>query len=198
ASVILFIFAVTSGSTKGWATGYVLAPLLISILLFVLFLVWEAYTPPDGAVLPPRMWYFRNFGVLVGLALLPYFWSISSFVEFTSWWQDIFGWTAISVAVRFLPVGVGGFIISQITGRLPTYFAHKHILMFGLIIAIIATILLPFGDAPIYTGPSSSPRSASARLAWSSSTPILQSPSFRTRRLQLPVPSVPCSTVLSS
>ncbi|KIM20680.1 hypothetical protein M408DRAFT_333858 [Serendipita vermifera MAFF 305830] len=107
-----------------------------------------AYTPPDDAVLPPRMWHFRNFGVLVGLALLPYFWSMSSFVEFTSWWQDSFSWTEISVAVRFLPVRVGGFIVSQIIGRLPTYFAHKHILMFGLIITIMATILLPFGDAP--------------------------------------------------
>lgn len=83
-SVILFVFAVMSGSTKDWATAHVLAPLLISIFLFVLFLVWEAYTPPDDAVLPPRMWHFRNFGVLVGLALLPYFWYMSSFVEFTS------------------------------------------------------------------------------------------------------------------
>ncbi|KIM21443.1 hypothetical protein M408DRAFT_333459 [Serendipita vermifera MAFF 305830] len=147
-SVILFIFAVTSGSTKGWGTAYVLAPLLISILLFVLFLVWEAHTPPDDAVLPPRMWRFRNFGVLVGLALLPYLWWVTSFIELTSWWEQVFGWTAINTAVHFLPMGIGAFLVSQITGRLPTYFAHKYILLFGLGIAIIATILQPFGDSP--------------------------------------------------
>ena len=41
--MILFIFAVTSGSIQGWATPYVLAPLIISVLLLVAFFVWEAH-----------------------------------------------------------------------------------------------------------------------------------------------------------
>ncbi|KIM20676.1 hypothetical protein M408DRAFT_30167 [Serendipita vermifera MAFF 305830] len=50
--------------------------------------------------------------------------------------------------IRLLPVGVGESIISQTTGRLPTYFTHKHILMFGSIITTIVTVFLPFSDAP--------------------------------------------------
>ena len=41
--MILFIFAVTSGSIQGWATAYVLAPLIISVLLLIAFFVWEAH-----------------------------------------------------------------------------------------------------------------------------------------------------------
>ena len=41
--MILFIFAVTSGSIQGWATAYVLAPLIISVLLLVAFFLWEAH-----------------------------------------------------------------------------------------------------------------------------------------------------------
>ncbi|KIM21444.1 hypothetical protein M408DRAFT_80537 [Serendipita vermifera MAFF 305830] len=147
-SVILFIFAVTSGATEGWGSAYVLAPLLISIALFILFLVWEAYTPPNDAVLPPHMWHFRNFGVIVGVSLLPYLWWATSFIELTSWWEQVFGWSAISTAIHFLPMGICAFLISHVTGRLPTYFAHKYILLFGLGLASISTILLPFGDSP--------------------------------------------------
>lgn len=147
-ALTLFIFAVISGSTKGWGTAYVLAPLLISLLLFVLFHVWEARIPPDDAALPPRMWRLHNFGVLIGVALLPFLWWAVPYINITSWWEEVYGWTAINTAVHFLPMGIGGFIVSQFTGYLPKYFSHKHIILFGLGLAIISTILLHFGDSP--------------------------------------------------
>ena len=52
--MILFIFAVTSGSIQGWATAYVLAPLIISVLLLIAFFVWEAYIDEiDAAMYAP-------------------------------------------------------------------------------------------------------------------------------------------------
>ncbi|KIM33566.1 hypothetical protein M408DRAFT_61189 [Serendipita vermifera MAFF 305830] len=147
-AVILFIFAVTSGSTKGWATAYVLAPLIISVVIFAVFFWWEAHTNPDDAVLPPRMWRYRNFGVLVALALLPYFWWVTSFVNITVWWEHVYGWSAINTAVHFLPMGIFAWAITNVTGRLPNWFAHKYILLAGLFLTVVATVLLPFADAP--------------------------------------------------
>jgi predicted MFS family arabinose efflux permease len=147
-AVILFIFAVTSGSTEGWATAYVLAPLIISLFVFAGFLYWESRIPADDAVLPPRMWKYRNFSILVALALLPYLWWVTSFVNLTSWWQQVYGWSAIDTAVHFLPMGIGAWLISNFTGRFPNYFPHKYILLAGLVLSIIATVLLPFGDSP--------------------------------------------------
>ena len=147
-AMILFIFAVTSGSPKGWGTAYVLAPLLISILLFVLFFVWEARIPPDDAVLPTRMWKWRNFSVLASLALLPGLWWSTVNINIVSWWEGVFGWTIINTAVHLLPTSISGFLVAQICGYLPTYFAPKRIILFGIAITIVATILLPFGDSP--------------------------------------------------
>jgi MFS family permease len=147
-AVILFIFAVTSGSTEGWATAYVLAPLIISLFVFAGFLYWESRIPADDAVLPPRMWKYRNFSILVALALLPYLWWVTSFVNLTSWWQQVYGWSAIDTAVHFLPMGIGAWLISNFTGRFPNYFPHKYILLAGIVLSIIATVLLPFGDSP--------------------------------------------------
>jgi MFS family permease len=94
------------------------------------------------------MWRYRNFGVLVGLALLPYFWWVTSFVSLTAWWEQVYGWSAINTAVHFLPMGIGAWLISNFTGRLPTWFAHKYILLVALFLTVVATVLLPFSDAP--------------------------------------------------
>ncbi|KAG8822326.1 hypothetical protein FRC17_009594 [Serendipita sp. 399] len=147
-AVILFIFAVTSGSTKGWGTAYVLCPLIISIAVLAVFLWWEARIPPDHAVMPPRAWRYRNFGVIVGIALLPYFWWVTSFVLLTSWYEQVYGWSVISTAVHFLPMGISAWLIAMFAGQLTKYFAHKYILLFALMLSTIATILLPFADAP--------------------------------------------------
>ena len=48
-SLILFIFAITSGSESGWASAEVLAPLVISVALMILFFLWEQYMPFESA-----------------------------------------------------------------------------------------------------------------------------------------------------
>ena len=48
---ILFIFALTSGSTDGWSSAVVLAPLIVSVLLIAAFLYYETRIPEDSAAL---------------------------------------------------------------------------------------------------------------------------------------------------
>ena len=50
-SVILFVYALTSGSVEGWTSAGVLAPLFISVALAVSFFVWEAKIDEDSAAL---------------------------------------------------------------------------------------------------------------------------------------------------
>lgn len=73
-AVVLFVYAVTSGSTTGWVTAGVLAPLVVSVLMAVAFFVYEAYIDPDLAALPPRVWKYKNVPILIGIALLPFLW----------------------------------------------------------------------------------------------------------------------------
>lgn len=48
-AVILFIFAVTTGSTIGWRSVTTLAPLIFSIATTVAFFYWEACQPIECA-----------------------------------------------------------------------------------------------------------------------------------------------------
>jgi hypothetical protein len=49
--MILFIFAITSGAASGWGTAKVIASLIISIALAVVFFIFEARIDPHMASL---------------------------------------------------------------------------------------------------------------------------------------------------
>ncbi|KAH9840667.1 MFS general substrate transporter [Rhodofomes roseus] len=147
AALILFIFAITSGSAYGWATAEVLVPLVISVLMVAAFFWYETRIPPDVAAVPPRTWFLPNFAVLFGTALLPYFWWTTIFTVFTLLWQDEYGWSAISTAIHMIPIGVLAFSMS-FTGPLARKINPKWIILFGESMLVVATILLAFADGP--------------------------------------------------
>lgn len=115
---ILFIYAVTSGSADGWATAEVLTPFIISVLLIIGFFYWETQIPFKNATMyvipsyirvhalivcrnrPPSIWFYNNFCVLFGSALLPFLWWNALFIVFATLWQDIFHWTVVSTAAH--------------------------------------------------------------------------------------------------
>ena len=66
----------TSGTTSGWGSAGVLAPLIIAVLLVFGFFYFETRIPADRAAIPPRTWFLPNFLVLFFTALLPFFWSV--------------------------------------------------------------------------------------------------------------------------
>ncbi|KIK81637.1 hypothetical protein PAXRUDRAFT_748221 [Paxillus rubicundulus Ve08.2h10] len=143
-AIILFIFALTSGSADGWATAQVLVPLIVSVLMTAGFFYWETVIPPDRAAIPPRTWFYNNFAVLFGLALLPFFWWNVVFNTFTILWQNIFHWSVISTAIHMLPIGVMAFAAS-FTGSLSRVISPKWLILTGLSLLVAATTLLAFG-----------------------------------------------------
>ncbi|KAH7915495.1 major facilitator superfamily domain-containing protein [Hygrophoropsis aurantiaca] len=143
-ALILFIFAVTSGSTDGWATVTVLTPLIISILLIFGFFYWETRLPVNKAAIPPRTWFYNNFSVLFAVALLPFFWWSAVFTMFMTLWQNVYHWTVISAAIHMFPIGVLAFSMS-FTGSLSRVFSPKWIILTGLSLLIISTTLIAIG-----------------------------------------------------
>lgn len=147
AALVLFIFAVTSGDDAGWSSAEVLAPLIISVFMVVFFFFWETRIPPERAAVPSRTWFYPNFSVLFGVSLIPYFWWNTVIYTFYNLWQKVFGWTVLKSAVHMIPIGVAALLIS-FTGPIARYISPKWIILFGHIVAIAATILFVYADAP--------------------------------------------------
>ncbi|KAI0704163.1 major facilitator superfamily domain-containing protein, partial [Earliella scabrosa] len=147
ATLILFIFAITSGPTEGWASSTVLAPLIIAVFLVLGFFYYETIIPADRAAIPPRTWFLPNFTVLFFTALLPFFWWTTVFNVYTALWQNVWHWSAISTAAHLAPLGVVSFLLS-FTGALSRVVNPKWIILTGEALCMIATVLLVFGDRP--------------------------------------------------
>ncbi|KII83762.1 hypothetical protein PLICRDRAFT_119051 [Plicaturopsis crispa FD-325 SS-3] len=145
AALVLFIYAVTSASAAGWVSAMVLAPLIVSIIMIVAFFYWETLVPSDKAAVPPRTWFYPNFAVLFAAALLPYLWWTTVFTVFTTLWQDVYHWAAISSAARMVPLAALAFAIS-FTGPLSRRISTKWLIMVGQCGMVIATVLLAFAD----------------------------------------------------
>ncbi|KZT37994.1 MFS general substrate transporter [Sistotremastrum suecicum HHB10207 ss-3] len=148
AAMILFIFAITSGSSSGWATALVLAPLIISVFMMVFFFWYERRIPVEKAALPPRLWFYPNFAVLFGVALVPYFWWTTGFLLFTSLWQDVFGWQPIVSALHFLPIGLLALPAMPYAGSLSHMFGLKPTILSGFLLLCVATPPLAFASRP--------------------------------------------------
>jgi MFS family permease len=117
---------------------------------------------------PPRTWFYPNFGVLIGVSLLPYLWWTSFFNIFTLLWQQVYGWTAVSTAVHMyvfvnqahecqfahgfivvrLPLGIIAFAVTLASGPLARKIDPKWLILFGQACTIVATILLAFASSP--------------------------------------------------
>jgi hypothetical protein len=162
-ALVLFIFAITSGSTAGWKSAMVLAPLIISVLMVVAFFVYETRIPEQYAAMyvssspsmiqtltrldrPPRTWFLPNFAVLFGAALMPYFYWTTIFTIYTTLWQNFYGISAIMTAVHMLPIGVLAFGVS-FSGRLEKLVHPKWLILGGQLAALVSAIMFVFADS---------------------------------------------------
>ncbi|KAH8829768.1 major facilitator superfamily-domain-containing protein [Flagelloscypha sp. PMI_526] len=146
-AIILFVLALTESTTSGWGSAIVIAPLVIAIVLVVSFFFYESWLPQERAAIPSRTWFYKNFSVLFGAALVPYFWWVTVFVIFTAYWQEVYQWSIIMAAVRMLPIGIAGAAMS-FTSPLAKYISVKYILLVGYAGMITGTVLLTQADRP--------------------------------------------------
>ena len=97
-----------------------LAPLIIAVLLVFGFFYFETRIPADRAAIPPRTWFLPNFLVLFFTALLPFFWWTTVFTIYTTLWQDVWHWSAISTAIHmYVPCSIA--FVSSCAGTLTRF-----------------------------------------------------------------------------
>ncbi|KZP08424.1 MFS general substrate transporter [Athelia psychrophila] len=146
-ALVLLIFSLTSGSSSGWTSPLVLAPLIISVIMIVAFFIWEKHIPKETAAIPPHTWFYPNFAVLFSVALMPYLWWTTMFTMYITLWQEVYHWSALKTAAHMLPLGVLAFVVSM-TGGFSRLISPKWIILTGQVLAIVASFLLSFANGP--------------------------------------------------
>ncbi len=148
--LILFVFAISSGSngTSGseWATPRILVPLIVSILLFIAFFFIERVVSQPAV--PPRTWSNKNFLPLFLYAWSIYWWVFGAEIEFVQVFTDLWGMSALEAALRCLPLGIAAGISAYLTGIFAPRISKKLLLVSGQVLMLIGAVLFALADGP--------------------------------------------------
>ena len=106
AALILFILGFTQAPVKGWGSPDFIAPFIISLVLVVGFVIWEAYMPIGYALLPHNIWSFPNIFPLILQASAIFMWFACAQLRIATYFQDALHDSAILAAVKLLPMGI--------------------------------------------------------------------------------------------
>ncbi|KAJ3729348.1 major facilitator superfamily domain-containing protein [Lentinula raphanica] len=144
--LILFVFAISQASVAGWQSAGVIAPLVLSIVMFAVFLLIE-HIVKDPA-LPPRTWTNKNFTPLFFYGWSVYWWLFSCELQLVQIFTDLWHFSSLSAAVRCLPLGISGGATAMLTGYIASKMPRRLLLIGGQILMIVGTTLFALADDP--------------------------------------------------
>ncbi|KAJ3022936.1 hypothetical protein HKX48_004847 [Thoreauomyces humboldtii] len=142
ASMLLLVFALTDANERGWGSAVIISLLIVSLVLLALFVFVE--TKMKQPLMPMSIWRLPNFAPAFAIAalLVGFFQSYLYFL--TLIFQDIWHYTAIESAVRYLPLGILASIMGVMSEKIIFRFNIKVVLVLGLFLGTVGNIILGF------------------------------------------------------
>ncbi|GKT61912.1 MFS transporter [Colletotrichum tofieldiae] len=138
AGLILLSFVLSSGGEYGWGKAFIIALLILSIALIVAFTYVEKKV--SNPIMPLSLWKLQNFAALWIGGFVMYGGYQTTVYYTTLIAQEVNKLSAGETALRFLPMGATGFILSLSMSRMLEIFNTKYLLIAGMAICAIAPI----------------------------------------------------------
>ncbi|KAL4782458.1 major facilitator superfamily domain-containing protein [Aspergillus varians] len=139
-SLILFNFVWNQAPSVGWTTPYEIALLIISLILFALFIIWEHKTPHP--MMPPEIFKAPSFAVLVLVILLDYM-AVGTVLWYQILWlQDVWHWSTLQFAIGWTPFVICGTGAACLAAWLIPRLAAQWILALGTVTVMVSTVLM--------------------------------------------------------
>ncbi|KAL5000081.1 major facilitator superfamily domain-containing protein [Aspergillus recurvatus] len=139
-SLILFNFVWNQAPSVGWSTPYEIALLVLSVILFSLFIIWEHKT--SHPIMPPSIFKAPSFAILVLVILLDYM-TVGTVVWYQLLWlQDVWGWSTLQFAIGWTPFVICGTFAACLAAWLIPRLAAQWILALGTVTVMISAVLI--------------------------------------------------------
>ena len=125
----------------GWAEPYEIALLIIALIFFAAFAVWEhAYV--DHLIIPLKIFKAPSFSALIVVVLVS-FMAYGVFIWYLiAWQQNIRHWSVLSTAIGLTPVAVCSSIAAIIAAWMIPRLAAQWILAFGALTILVPQLLI--------------------------------------------------------
>ncbi|KAL3465990.1 major facilitator superfamily domain-containing protein [Aspergillus heterothallicus] len=139
-ALILFNFVWNQAPSVGWSTPYEIALLIISVVLFALFISWEHKTPHP--ILPPDIFHAPSFAILVLVILLNYM-AVGTVLWYQLLWlQEVWHWSTLQFAIGWTPFVICGTAAACLAAWLIPRLAAQWILALGTGAILASTALM--------------------------------------------------------
>ncbi|KAJ8520063.1 hypothetical protein ONZ45_g3099 [Pleurotus djamor] len=144
AGLILFVYAISDGADVGWSSPQVISTLALSVLSVIAFFIIEHIA--KNPALPPATWSNKNFISLFFYAWSPYWWGFGCELQLVGIFMDLWHQSALSAAVRCIPMGFAGGISSWLAGKFGPLLPPSALLVGGQALMAVGAVLFALAD----------------------------------------------------
>jgi EmrB/QacA subfamily drug resistance transporter len=140
AAIFALVYALIEGPRFGWASPQTLGLLLVSAVLFTIFVWWERRVADPMVKL--ELFRIRNFWVasLIGLAVP--FGLFGLFFPMTIFLQGALGMTPLEAGLTMMPMSLMLMVVAPVSGRLSDRIGARWILTTGLTLVTVGILLM--------------------------------------------------------
>ncbi|KAL4770439.1 major facilitator superfamily domain-containing protein [Aspergillus nidulans var. acristatus] len=139
-ALILFNFVWNQAPSVGWSTPYEIALLVLSVILFSFFIIWEHKI--SHPIMPPSIFRAPSFAILVLVILLDYM-TVGTVIWYQLLWlQDVWGWSTLQFAIGWTPFVICGTFAACLAAWLIPRLAAQWILALGTVTVMVSTVLI--------------------------------------------------------
>lgn len=132
--------SLSSDAPQGWATGYVLALLLVGLFLVGAFIFWESRL--EDPIMPLNIWKSRNFTVCMIILLLGFMaFPIGTFF-IALFMQNVWHDSALECAIHLLPLCIMGILVNVVAALVLHRISNKTLMFVGTSAYVIGCLLL--------------------------------------------------------
>ncbi|KAH8900245.1 MFS general substrate transporter [Thozetella sp. PMI_491] len=140
-SLMLFNFVWNQAPSVGWQTASEIGCLILSLVMFTGFLVWESKFAAHP-IMPLTIFRAPTFTALIFVVLLSYMSFGISLWYMLAWQELLRGWTVLEVAWGWIPFGIGANAAVLLAAWLMPRLAAQWIMAIGVVATLITNLLL--------------------------------------------------------
>ncbi len=129
--IVALVYGLIEAPAKGWSSTATLGSFLVAIVVLALFVAWELHT--DEPMLD--MHYFRSPGFSTGTGgmILVFVAMFGVMFLISQYFQLVLGYSALSAALRLMPIAIIMVIVAPFTPRLSARFGAHRTVAFGML-----------------------------------------------------------------
>jgi len=135
-----------TASPSGWATGYVLALLIVGAALMIAFPFWENYFPTP--LVPMGIWKDKNFSLVIAIFLLGFTGFPVAVFFLALYFQDVLGYQPLEVAVHLLPMAIMGILVNIFAGFVLHRLNNQLLMYVGSMAYAVSFLLFALNSGP--------------------------------------------------